>query len=134
MKIDISQISLEGVVFEENISASELDLETEEVKFQGPLSIKAEVSKINNAVTVILNLSGLISLICGRCLEQFNIKFNKELKLYYPVDVGQKIIDLSDDIRQEIILDYPVKPLCRAACKGLCLKCGHNLNEGKCNC
>jgi uncharacterized protein len=43
-------------------------------------------------------------------------------------------IDLNPDIREEIILVYPIKPLCSIDCKGLCPKCGKNLNEGKCNC
>ncbi len=134
MKIDINQIPPEGLILKEDINVAALDLETEVVKFLGPLSIKADILKISNAVEVALNLKGIICLSCGRCLGDFDINLDKDLKWYYPVEKSQKIIDLSDDIRQEIMLDYPVKPLCRADCQGLCLKCGHNLNESKCNC
>jgi uncharacterized protein len=54
--------------------------------------------------------------------------------LHYPLDSSTTFIDLNPDIREEVILDYPIKPLCSLLCKGLCLKCGNNKNEGGCNC
>ena len=150
MKININKIPLEGVVFSEDISPKGLDLETEIVKFNGPLKIRAEVSSIMNAITVNLSLAGSLRLICGRCLNDFEISLNKDLRLNYPENKSEPVIDASTslsvngergrtidldlDIRQEIILDYPVKPLCQPDCKGLCPKCGKNLNEGGCSC
>jgi uncharacterized protein len=43
-------------------------------------------------------------------------------------------VELDDEIRQEIILDYPMKIICKAECKGLCPNCGQNLNTGECDC
>jgi uncharacterized protein len=134
MKININKIALEGIVLDEEISPEGLDLETEIVKFNGPIKIRAEVSRITNAVTVSLSLNGSSRLICSRCLNDFEISLNKNLRLNYPADKSVPVIDLDPDIRQEIILDYPMKPLCKPNCKGLCPKCGKNLNEGGCSC
>jgi len=134
VKIDINKISLEGLILEEQVSPSALDLETDIVKFSGPVKIRAEVSKITNAVTVTLRLNGLMCLNCSRCLREFNIDFKKDLRLIYQVDKSQLRIDLDQDIKEEMILDYPLKPLCNPDCKGLCPKCGKNLNEGGCTC
>jgi len=134
VKIDINKISLEGLILEEQVSPSELDLETDIVKFLGPVKIRAEVSKITNAVTVTLRLSGLMHLNCSRCLKEVNIDLKKDLRLIYQVDKSQLRIDLDQDIKEEMILDYPLKPLCNPDCKGLCPKCGKNLNEGGCTC
>ncbi len=134
MKIDINKISLEGLILEEQVSPSALDLETDIVKFSGPVKIRAEVSKITNAVTVTLRLSGLMHLNCSRCLREFNIDLKKDLRSIYQVDKSQLRIDLDQDIKEEMILDYPLKPLCNPDCKGLCPKCGKNLNEGGCTC
>ena len=71
---------------------------------------------------------------CSRCLADFKIDYKKDIDLNYPVNNLEPTIDLDPDIREEIILDYPLKPLCRPNCKGLCLKCGKNLNEGGCTC
>ena len=43
-------------------------------------------------------------------------------------------IDLAKDIRDYAILAVPMKKLCSEDCKGLCPKCGKNLNDGTCDC
>jgi uncharacterized protein len=45
-----------------------------------------------------------------------------------------KEIDLKPAIREQILLQIPGSPLCTDACKGLCPKCGKDLNEGECGC
>lgn len=134
MKIDINRIPFEGLTLEEEVNPGRLDLDTEIVKFPEPIKIKADISRITNAVTVQMSLSGSMHLTCGRCLNEFKIDLKKNLKLNYQADKLAPIIDLSQDIKEEIILDYPIKPLCKPDCRGLCPKCGRNLNEGVCNC
>jgi uncharacterized protein len=134
VKIEINKIPPGGFTLAEDISASSLGLETDIIKFRGPIRIKADVSKITNTVSVALTLNALMLMQCGRCLNDFSLDLKKDLKLNYPVDKSELIIDLDEDIRQEIILDYPLKPLCSQNCKGLCPKCGKNLNEGGCSC
>jgi uncharacterized protein len=134
VKIDINRIPPEGLALEENIQAGELDLETEQIKFRGPIRAEAGISKITNAVTVDLSLKAKMCVECGRCLEEFETAIDKNLKLNYQADKSQPIIDLNPDIREEIIVNYPMKPLCSLRCKGLCPKCGKNLNEGGCSC
>jgi len=135
VKIDVNQIPPEGLTLVEEFMPLELDLETEIIKFRGPVKIKAEISKITNAVTVYLTLSASMYASCSRCLDEFEIDFKKNnIELNYPVNKSEPVIDLDPEIREEIILDYPIKPLCNAGCKGLCPKCGKNLNEGGCSC
>jgi uncharacterized protein len=134
VKININQISAERLTQEEEIAASKLDLETEIIKFRGPLKVKAEFSKITNTVTVDLTLQAPIYATCGRCLNDFEINLHKKLKLNYPVSACEKSIDLDPAIREEVILEYPIKPLCKDDCQGLCPKCGEDLNKGECSC
>lgn len=49
---------------------------------------------------------------------------------YYEGD----IIELSDLIREQLIVDAPMQRLCNENCAGLCGGCGQNLNQGKCKC
>ncbi|MBA7688765.1 hypothetical protein ES703_97254 [subsurface metagenome] len=44
------------------------------------------------------------------------------------------ILDLTEAIRQYALLAIPMKPLCRGDCAGLCPNCGHNINQGPCDC
>jgi uncharacterized protein len=56
-----------------------------------------------------------------------------------PVDLEtevleEPIIDLDDVLRQQVYLALPVKKLCNQGCKGICPRCGVNLNETTCEC
>lgn len=44
------------------------------------------------------------------------------------------ILDLTELIRQMLLVSLPIKPLHDEACKGLCPTCGKDLNEGECSC
>lgn len=134
MKIDINQIPPEGLTLTEEIAPEDLDLETEIIKCRTPIKIKTDISKITNAVSVHLVLNAKLQTNCSRCLDEFEIDLKKKINLNYAADKYELIIDLDPEIRQEVILDYPLKPLCKPDCKGLCPKCGKNLNEGKCSC
>lgn len=135
MKIDVNQIPSEGLTLIEEATSLGLDLETGAIKFRSPIRITANVSKVSDVVRVNVTWDALMHTSCSRCLNEFEIDFKKNnIELNYPVDRSQPLIELNTDIRDEIILDYPVKPLCKPDCKGLCLKCGKNLNEGKCSC
>jgi uncharacterized protein len=85
-----------------------------------------------------------IDIECVRCLTEFiqtlQINFT-ELYAFskrYVTDSGlimpeTGIIDLSPLLREYILLEIPISPLCRPDCKGLCPVCGNNLNESTCN-
>ena len=44
------------------------------------------------------------------------------------------MIDLTEPIREDVLMAIPSKPLCRDACKGLCPQCGQDLNVKECGC
>ncbi len=41
---------------------------------------------------------------------------------------------LEDVVREQVLLSLPSRTLCTADCKGLCPRCGQNLNQAKCSC
>jgi len=95
-----------------------------------------------------------VEVTCSRCLSVFNCPLTLDIEEeYFPItDVvsgaslplpeesgcftidEHHIIDLTEAIRQYALLAIPMKPLCRGDCAGLCLNCGHNLNQGACSC
>jgi len=134
MKINVNQIPAEGLTLDESLPAKSLDLETDFIKFDSPLTIHASLSKITTAVTAEITLKGVMRLVCSRCLGEFRINLDKGLQLSYMISRPGETIDLNPDIREEIILDYPIRALCKEDCKGICPVCGTNLNEKKCDC
>ncbi len=134
MKTDASRIPYEGLSFKEDIPAPVLDLEIDIIKFSSPVHVKVDASRITNAVTIDMFLAADMRAVCSRCLKELEINLNKHLKLNYPLEKAELMIDLDSYIREEIIFSYPIKPLCKVDCKGLCPQCGKNLNEGGCSC
>lgn len=131
MKIKINDIPKEGLSIEERRNASELDLARDDLKFTTPISLSIFINRDKDEAYAHVTAGGKIEAICGRCLSAYGIDFKKDFDFSYDLR-GKTVIDLTDDIRSEIILEYPVKPLCKDNCKGLCQVCGKNLNEGSC--
>ncbi|WP_148235686.1 YceD family protein [Thermaerobacter marianensis] len=94
-------------------------------------------------------------LTCDRCLESFEVDLHAHYEEEYrprPAGAGPDAeseedagatrvayyddhhVDLREGIRQNLLLAMPAKQLCRLECRGLCPRCGKNLNEGPCDC
>lgn len=90
-------------------------------------------------------------LICDRCAAEFEKEIESRYRMVYLFE--QEIhnsekerieivylhpdtekIDISNDVKDFAMLAIPMKILCREDCRGLCARCGKNLNEGECNC
>jgi uncharacterized protein len=134
MKINVNHILPQGTVFEEDILAKTLEVGTDIIKFKGPVHVKARLEKITNAVIAELEIRADVGEVCCRCLNEFDQVLDKKLRLDFALDRSVYELDLDPDIREDIILWYPLKPLCKPSCLGLCPGCGANLNETKCKC
>jgi len=82
---------------------------------------------------------------CARCLDPVSVPISIELDemYHYPpqtAPVGEYFvgedgfIDMAPLVRQLSLLAAPMQPICREDCQGLCIECGHNLNESDCGC
>lgn len=89
----------------------------------------------------------VLGMMCDRCLTDvsvgFDIEFEKEincnnLESEDNSDDTQYVVDMQLDvdkiIRDEILLQWPFKVLCKDDCKGICKVCGHDLNVSDCGC
>ena len=85
---------------------------------------------------------------CGRCLDPIPCpldirladqfarnprELDQEQNPVFPI-LGKGTIDLAPPLREHILLNLPLHPLCRPDCRGLCSQCGENLNETRCDC
>ena len=73
--------------------------------------------------------------VCSRCGGDFDFTVTVD-DFATSVEIGEKteFVDLTDELRQSIILALPSYPVCRQDCRGVCPTCGKNLNEGPCAC
>ena len=134
MKIVIRDVTYKGLQLSEQVEAAAIGLTPEDLKCLSPLTISARIERIDNTILAHAQVQGRYSSACSRCLEAVEINRCQEFELDYEVEKGMESIDLGEDLRQEIILTFPSKILCSAQCKGMCLKCGVNLNKEECKC
>lgn len=133
MKVKLSEIPDAGLTVTQRFNPTEMNLQTEELKFKAPLDVTAFFQKELDTVLVQVEAHGDPEMVCGRCLEVYTQPYGGHFQFGYSVK-GQVALDVTDDIRQEILLTYPVQFLCSEECKGLCVRCGKNLNQGDCEC
>ena len=134
MKIPLTNFkNNKSLVLEEEISPDDLDIDIGIMHFPDPLRLKVEAFKSDNDLTVEAHVEGERSFTCSLCLEEFNNLFEKDFTLHYDIK-GRDSVTIDQDVRDEIILEHPIRILCSADCRGLCSFCGANLNEETCNC
>ncbi len=121
-----------------------------EEPFMNKVNISLVLQKLHNQVVLETELKLNVRFECDRCASDFfttlvtnykmvylfgnNPQENEESinVIYLPTDASEIFLD--NDIRDYALLAIPMKKLCKEDCKGLCLECGNNLNEGACTC
>lgn len=153
MKLDLRSF-LEGsediLRFQGQLNYDKLNLSDRNISISEPIEYKGEVFKVDGDKVIHLDIQFTYSEECSRCLQPSTDKIStsvygkllqakKDLTneddeyeeiLYYEND----ILELDEYILEQIIVSLPIKTLCKDDCKGLCPKCGVDLNKEKCDC
>jgi uncharacterized protein len=135
-----------------------LDLELKETveadTILSPIRARLRIEKVGSEVLVRGALIADVKLQCSRCLKDFWSELAIPVDVvYHPVEELKeedkheiKVEELDMDfysgeemdllalVREQVVLNLPMKPLCADLCKGICLKCGTDLNLGECSC
>src|SRR5581483_541063 len=126
----------------------------EDLKVVGPLSGHVRMRRINQGLLVDGWVDLTLEFACTRCLKEFQQPMHVafEERFYPTVDVltgmpvhaedvedafpidDHHLVDLTEAIRQQVLLDVPMVTLCKEDCAGLCAQCGKDLNLGPCSC
>jgi len=127
----------------------------------GASHLSGRTTKMGRQVLVQAKLSVPLTSPCKRCLKPVELSEAIDLvRTFVPVEQQKparehksedaegsfepaqvdeetyrgKELDLAPAVREQILLSVPVAPLCREECKGLCPRCGKDLNDGECGC
>ena len=138
-------IPIEGEIPLDDPLWSETDL-----PLKTPVSFNLTVSAVPSGEIVVRGtLSAGMERACRRCLKTLDVPFEEKLTLVFaPVDElaqeeedGEVLplkpgreLDLAEPLREEMILAVPAYVECRVDCRGLCPRCGADLNEDECDC
>lgn len=155
MRINVAEIKEEvgnHKRFPVTIAVQPVELGGQVNQFDRPFTGEVEIWNTGDRLLVRGEVSGDAQVACSRCLAQFSlpldVSFEEEFVEGQPAETEEEEleverqvsyysgdeIDLSESLRDHIVLELPMNPLCRNACAGLCSGCGVNLNEGACTC
>lgn len=152
MLIDISDvISCENKAVTEQVQIGLTSFQSRLGDF--PITKKAPIDlQITNRENRQLFIQGevdfTVSIPCSRCLEDVptdvHFRIDKELRLENSVIKDDEMedtdyliglnLDIDKLVYGEILVNWPMKVLCKEDCKGICKVCGMNLNKGNCDC
>ena len=113
----------------------------DEIYFTTPISFSGELKNNNGEILASGDIEFDYKVICHRCGEEVTFSekisvneiFSNQSSDENYLLVGETL-DLENMIIDNIRLSLPIKFLCKEDCKGVCTKCGINLNNEQCNC
>lgn len=148
MIIDLSDI-LKDYGGRMNVSASiemdDTDFLGESFKFQKPLDIEGTIVNNTKSLELSAKAVGEMQVHCARCSKPFIVpvkfriheilvKEDTEAADDETIILSDEKLDISDIVMNSFLMSVPGKYLCKEDCKGLCSKCGADLNDGDCGC
>jgi len=151
VKVDFRQIKPEGTEFRFLESTEELDLVVEGVEFPAPIEVELVGTKTGDELIFQGTITTKAELECARCLDNFESVLTSKMQfVIHLIEISQpqesddddfvvlpkttQEYDIGQRVREAIILELPLKPLCSESCLGLCPMCGVNLNDTDCDC
>lgn len=134
--VPILQIPEEGVDIEATVQPTLLDLpqDEERLQFEQPVTVRLRLSRRNRDVTVRGAVHTAANAQCDRCLDRFELTLRISDFCLFLEDVQTDEVDLTNPLREDIVLALPNRFLCDQQCLGLCPGCGKNRNREACEC
>ncbi|MBR2460350.1 MAG: DUF177 domain-containing protein [Clostridia bacterium] len=114
--------------------------------FPSPVKVHGEIKNAGGYIPLTATCELEIVGECARCLapvrEKLTVDFSRTVAVSLEAEdeddeylqVSDGCIEVDEPIRDEVLLSLPMRLLCFEDCKGLCPKCGIDLNKGKCSC
>ena len=137
LQFDLVDLPDEGKSLAGTVLPQQLKLEDESRRrFLSPVRFALRLQPINSGHDLLVQgeLSGEVGVVCDRCDRDFVWEFHVSDVCHEYENAFGKTIDLTELLREDILLDFPQFFLCDDDCKGLCHRCGANLNDGPCGC
>lgn len=152
MVLDITSLingKLSRIDFNYSIESNEENsvIPPDDVSFTAPVRVTGYVTDNAGYMSLMAVCEIDYSSHCARCLEDvfgtFSLELNRTVAISGTlqnedddsyVTVKNGLLDIDRELVEVLMLEFPAKLLCKEDCKGLCPKCGINLNKGKCDC
>ncbi|MFP4019997.1 MAG: YceD family protein [Halanaerobium sp.] len=113
-----------------------LEFANREIEIEKPIELELEIFNTRDSFVVEGKLKAELILSCSRCLQKYSspVELDISEEVLKSEMEDEEELYLDEIVVDNIILSLPMKPLCSDNCKGICPKCGQDLNEGECDC
>ncbi len=122
--------------------------EEDGAKFLTPVSVKGVFVNIGGSIELSAEVSCRMEYFCDRCSESFEEDFGCSFEEVFKKEdtrdqdsqnpdaiiLEGTSVEIDEIVLENIIVNLPLKRLCKEDCKGLCANCGQNLNDSACGC
>lgn len=137
IRINPANIGMEGEQLNGEEDPALLDLSTFSQKIEAKGKIKYDLFAALAGKDLIVTGSAQVLLHseCAVCLDDAEyLLAKKDICIHVENIPMDGFYDLTDEVRENLLLSMPMRIKCKEDCKGLCLSCGANLNREKCSC
>ncbi len=153
--VRLSDIPVEGLVLDYRHDPAELGPLGEGISLVDPVEVRLTVTPDDDRYLIQGEVRGRVRMECGRCLAPVTLPVTAPCAIdAVPLsgdatdedrhELGRgdldvtfftgPVLNLDDLVREQLLLNVPMRPLCREGCLGLCPSCRKNRNEGPCGC
>ena len=128
-----------------DVEPAELDISEEDLNIDGLIHITGEISNAGDVLLLQARVSAMVERTCSRCLKEFTAEsFADVVEKYYPSGspgvendayvYEADIVDITEPLRESLLLAEPLRALCKEDCLGICPVCGADRNVHPCSC
>ncbi len=134
--IELAGMPSEGKKISGELPSSLLDIADESFfKIGRVFYYNLTVQTVPGELIVMGRLGLDVEYVCSMCSERFEMRVEENaFSAVCEIKAGDESVDLTADVREAILLAFSAYPVCKPDCKGICVQCGKNLNEGSCGC
>jgi uncharacterized protein len=150
LKVDLGALKrLKTLEVDELVPADAPFWEGTGLVFDSPLRVHLTLEEMGDDVMATGRVQGRTSMACRRCVDPVVVEMDHPVRLWfrdgitepeaeedhvYALPPKARELDLSDAIREHVILGMPEYVMCKEDCRGLCPHCGTDLNRETCDC
>ncbi len=131
MIIELPKIAEGGSTYDGELPSAIMDLDADKfVQPSGPVAYVLTAEIVSDQLIVTGQVETTLKLLCSVCADFFSttIRVSSFLRAY-PLEAGQEVVDLTEDIREDILLEVPNYPRGNIDEDGHCRTCGRDVKR-----
>lgn len=159
MRLDLSEIVIRDGM-RSSVELEGLALDDSDLNLAAPVDGRVDFQNSGDLLNIKGHARAVLRLQCARCLADVDVAVAMQIDERLPLEqvthpdrpveegaegeivvsevvhleAGRPILNMDELLRQQVVMEVPIRALCSETCKGLCQNCGADLNRGPCGC